>query len=114
MSTPNAAANNKRALDFGTDFANSTLEIRDGTTVLATHTVPSWGTPNNGVTTAASISDAVMSATGTADGARLIKDSKIYDLTLGVSGSGAEVIVSTVDFVQNDTSQITSCTATFS
>jgi ABC-type Zn uptake system ZnuABC Zn-binding protein ZnuA len=117
MANANAAATLKRAQDFGTDFANSVVTIRAGATVVATHTVPSWTATNSGsdaLATAGSIGTATISGTGsqTATSAILTKDSKTYTLTLGVAGSGANIIVSTTNFIAGETSTFNSLIVT--
>ena len=114
MATPNAAETLERVSDFAADFATSTLEIRDGSTVLATHTVPSFTASNDGsdgLATAAAIADATIDNSGTADNAKLIKGTREYALTLGASGSGADIIVTTTNYIDGETSSVTSLVA---
>lgn len=113
MATANAAATLERADDFAADFVTSTLEIRAGSTVLASHTVPSFTTSNSGanaLATAAAISGATIAATGTADNARLIKGTQIYSLTLGTSGT--DIVVSTTNYISGETSSVSSLVVT--
>ena len=117
MAIANAAATLKRAQDFGTDFATSTLVIRAGATAVATHTVPSWTATNSGsdaLATAAAIATATISGTGsqTATSATLTKGTRVYTLTLGTSGSGADIIVSTTNFIAGETSTVNSLVVT--
>lgn len=111
MGTPNTAARNEAANDFASDFAAATLQLRDGTTVLATHTLAGFGAAANGVITANAIADDTIAANGTADNAKLIAGGLEYDLTVGTSG--ADVNISSLTFVQNGTSSVNSMTVTF-
>ena len=117
MANANAAATLKRAQDFSTDFATSTLVIRAGSTAVATHTVPSWTSTNSGndaLATAADIDEETITGTGsqTATSATLTKGTKVYTLTLGVSGSGADLIVSTTNFIAGEKSNVNSLIVT--
>lgn len=111
MATANTTERNARASDWAARYANATLEIRDGTTVTATHTLAGFGAPSTGVITANAISDATIAASGTADNAKLIDGANEYDLTLGTSG--ADVVVSTTNYISGETSSINSLTVTF-
>jgi|GEM_PF-2311302 len=111
MANANAAATLKRAQDFSTDFASSALTILAGATVVATHTVDSFSSTNSGsdaLATAAAIANATITGTGnqTATSASLTKGSKVYTLTLGVEGSGSDIIVSTTTFIEGETSSV--------
>lgn len=114
MATGNAAATLARATDFGADFSAQTLEILDGATVLASHTIGTF-TPSNsgadGLATSSAISDETIAANGTADGATISDGSKTYTLTVGTSG--ADLNLSTLTYVSGETSSITSLVVTF-
>jgi hypothetical protein len=88
-----------------------TLQILAGGTVLATHTMAGFGSPSSGVVTANAIANVTIIAGGTANAARIVNGSNQVDLTLGTSG--AEVIVSSTNYVQNGTSTVTSVTITY-
>lgn len=111
MATPNTAELNALANDLATRYADATLEIRAGSTVLATHTLAGFGAASNGTVTANAITDATIAANGTADNAKLIDGATEYDLTLGTSG--ADVIVSTTNYISGETSSVNSLAITF-
>lgn len=111
MATANTAERNARAEDWAARYADATLEIRAGATVLATHTLAGFGAASNGTVTANAIADASIAANGTADNAKLIDGATEYDLTLGTSG--ADVVVSTTNYISGETSSINSFAATF-
>lgn len=111
MATGDNTARNSRASDFASDYGTATLTIKAGATTLATHTLAGFGAPSNGVITANAIADATIAATGTADSAELTDTSGTYALTLGTSG--ADVIVSTTNYITGETSSVTSFSVTF-
>jgi len=115
MSTANIAARNARASDFSADFATASLVILDGGTTLVAHTLAGFGAPSTGVITGSAIADETIAASGTADSATLTAGTSVYTLTVGLSGSGADVIVagSTLDYVAGGTSSISGLTVTF-
>ena len=113
MATGNTAARDARAEDFATDFTTASLVILAGGTTLATHTLAGFGAASNGVITASSIATATIAATGTANGATITAGTKVYTLTVGVGGSGADVIVSDTSYVSGGTSRINSLAVTF-
>jgi len=115
MSTANTAARNARAADFSADFTTASLVILDGGTTVVTHTLAGFGAPSTGVITGNAIADATIAASGTVDGATLTAGGSVYTLTVGLAGSGADVIVSgaTLDYVSGGTSSISSLTVTF-
>lgn len=113
MATGDTTARNSRASDFAADYGTATLTILDGATTLATHTLAGFGAPSSGVITANAIADATISASGTADGATLSDTAGTYTLTLGTSGSGADVIVTTTNYISGETSSISSFSVTF-
>ena len=106
MATANAAATLKRAQDLSTDLAGAVLEIREGTTVLASHTITTFTATNSGddgVATASGMPNtATIDTTGTADNAQLVKDSKVYSLSL------ADITLSTTTFISGETSTLNS------
>ncbi|MEC9061511.1 MAG: hypothetical protein VYC55_07880 [Pseudomonadota bacterium] len=111
MATPNAAELNALANDLATRYADATLEIRAGATVLATHTLAGFGAASGGTVTANAIADATIAATGIADNAKLIDGATEYDLTLGTSGT--DVVVSTTNYISGETSSVNSLAITF-
>lgn len=116
MATANAAATLKRASDWSTDFAAATLTIKSGANTLVTHTLNGFATSNDGadgVATASSISDEVITGAGTqtADSAEITASGKTY--TLSVGASGADLNLSTLLYINGETSSINSLVVTF-
>ena len=118
MATLNAAATLEQASDFATDYANSTLVIKDGATTLATHTVTSFAPTNtgsNGTATAtiASSGEATIAASGTADSATLTSSVGGRIITLTVGTSATDLVLSTLTYVSGETSTVSSLVVTF-
>lgn len=113
MATADTTARNSRADDFASDYAAATLTILDGATVLAAHTLAGFGSANAGVITANAVPDSNIVADGTADGATLSDTAGTYTLTVGVTGSGADVEISTLTFITGQPSSVNSMTVTF-
>lgn len=113
MATGDTTARNSRASDWASDYATATLTILDGATTLATHTLAGFGAPSTGVITASAIASAAIAATGTADSATISDTAGTYTLTVGLPGSGADVIIDTLSFVSGGTSNINSLSVTF-
>lgn len=111
MATGDTTARNSRASDFSADYATATLTIKAGATTLATHTLAGFGAPATGVITANAIADATIAADGTADSATISDTAGTYTLTVGLSG--ADLNLSTLTYVNGETSSITSLTVTF-
>ncbi len=113
MATGDTTARNSRASDFASDYATATLTIKAGATTLATHTLTGFGAPATGVITANAIADATIANTDTADTATLSDTAGAYTLTVGTIGSGADVEISTLNFISGETSSVSSLTVTF-
>lgn len=111
MATGDTAARNARANDFATDYAAATLTILDGATALAVHTLAGFGASVGGVVTANAIANVNASATGTADSATLSDGTGTYTLTVGTSG--ADVNLTSLDYVSGEPSAISSFAVTF-
>lgn len=111
--TPNTAEKNLLATDFATRYANASLIIRDSTTVLATHSLSGFGTASSGVVTASSIPAATNAANGTADNAILDDGSAEYTLTVGTTGSGADVEIDDLAYALGGTSSIAAFTVAY-
>jgi hypothetical protein len=111
MPSLNAAARNSMATAAGTLCGSGTLQILEGSTVLASHTMAGFGSPAMGVITANAIASSTISATGIANGAKIINGSQEVTLSLGTSG--AEVIVSSTSYVAGGTSTVNSVTITY-
>ena len=117
MATLNAQATLQIAQNFRDNYATSTILILAGATTLATHSTTSWtatNTGSNGTVTAAlaNAGAETISATGTADGATITDGPEVITLTVGLAGSGADLILSTVDYVSAQTSTINSLVVT--
>ena len=97
MPSLNAAARNTMATAAGNLCGTGTLQILAGATVLASHAMAGFGAASNGVVTA--------------NGAKIVNGSQEVTLTLGTSG--AEVIVSSTNYVAGGTSTINSVTITY-
>ena len=120
----NIALRNKVLNDFGAAIGTGTLTIYSGTppanddaalsgnTALAAHTLAGFASASSGSMTANAIADDAIDATGTATFARITSGSYVQQLTLGVAGSGAQVIVSSTSYVAGGTSEIVSVTIT--
>lgn len=113
MATADTTARNSRASDFSTDYGTATLTIKAGATTLATHTLAGFGSPATGVITANAIANVTIAATGTADSATLSDTSGTYTLTVGTTGSGADIEYSTLNFISGETASVTTGTVTF-
>ena len=111
MATADTTARNSRASDFASDFGTATLQILDGATVLATHTLAGFGAPATGVITASAIANETIAADGTADGATISDTAGTYTITVGTSG--ADLNLSTLTYVSGETSSISSLSVTF-
>ena len=111
MPSLNAAARNHMATAAGNIAPTGTLEIRAGATVLATHTLTGFGAASNGVVTANAIANATIAASGTATTAVLAQDGREVTLTVGTSG--AEVILSSLNYVAGGNSIVNSLTITY-
>lgn len=117
MATANTAARDEAANDFATDYATATLTLKAGASNVAVHTLAGFGAAASGVITANAVADVTNAATGTIDSAELTQAGRTYTLTVGVAGSGADVIIGTVatdlDYVSGGTSTISSLAVTF-
>lgn len=113
MATANTSERNQRATDWSARYGDSSITFRESSTVLVTHTVAGFGAPSTGVLTANSIADATIASTGTADNVLITDNGNTYTLTVGTSGSGADVIVSNPNYVAGEISSITAMTVTF-
>lgn len=113
MPTLNTAARDFMATASGNCCGTGTLVIYAGATALATHTMAGFGAASSGVVTANAISDVTIANSGTANSAKLIDSGRELTLTVGLSGSGAEVILSTLNYVLGETSQVLSCVITY-
>ena len=119
MTVLNAAATLQIAGNFGTDYATSTIEVLAGTNVLATHSTTSWAatnTGNNGTATAVIANSGAATITGagtqTATSATITDGTEVITLTVGLSGSGADLILNTLTYINGETSTISSLVLT--
>ena len=115
MTVLNAAATLQIAGNFGTDYATSTIEVLAGTNVLATHSTTSWAATNtgsNGTATAVLANSGAATITGagiqTATSATITDGTEVITLTVGLSGSGADLILNTLTYINGETSTISS------
>lgn len=90
MPTKNSFTTLEEAQDFSVNWANSSLVIKENDTTLATFNISSW-TPQNinqdARCVSSPLSDVTAIATGTANRVQLIKDTKEYELVIGVNVS---------------------------
>lgn len=109
MATVNKAA----AEDMVAPYAAASLQIREGSTVLVTHTLTGFGELVGSTITANAVADAEIanSTTTGANNAKLIADGKALTLTVGTSG--AEVNMSSLTLVAKGNSVISSIVLTF-
>lgn len=114
MATSDVTAKNSRATDWADDFSLASVEIMDGATVLATHTLAGFGAATSGQVSANAIPDATVSNSGTADSVVISSVAGTYTLTVGLSGSGADVIIDDLNFVQGGISKLNSLIVSFS
>lgn len=118
MAQANAPATLERADDWITDFETGTITVLAGANVLASHTLAGFVSSNNaldGVATANAIADVAISGAGTqtATSATVSDGAKTYTLTVGLAGSGADLILSTLTYINGETSSINSLVVTF-
>lgn len=91
MATGDTAARNERADNFATDYATANLVMKQGATTLATYTLAGFAAAVNGVINTNAVPDANPVADGTADNAEFTNGTGTYTLTVGLTGSGADV-----------------------
>lgn len=116
MAQANAAATLERADDWSTDFATATLTIKAGANALVVHTLASFVTSNsalNALATANAIADETITGAGTqtADSAEITVGTKTYTLTVGTSG--ADLNLTTLTYINGETSSINSLVVSF-
>jgi hypothetical protein len=114
----NVASQNSQVAKLATNHTTSVLTIRSGAvptiqgqafgTALVTHTLQGFQTPSNGSITANAITEAEIVAAGTASHATLENGTETLLLSVGLAGSGAECIVSSLSFVQGVNSRVLS------
>ena len=121
MPSLNTAARNTMAASVGT-LCTGTLRLLAGSTTVVDHTVGPYTAGATGVVSDSTITDATVAATGTLTSAKIINGSNEVTLTVGIEGSGAEVIVAKrgaspastdLDYVAGGTSSIVSVTLTY-
>lgn len=112
MPSLNAAARNTAADSLAAPYAAATLNIYDGVTLLVSHTLTGFGAATGGTVTANAIADETVAATGTAASAKFIAGGNEVTLSVGLSGSGAEVIMSSLSLTSGGNSSVTSVTLT--
>lgn len=118
MAEANAPATLARADDWVADFATQTVTIRAGANALAVHTLTGFVTSNDtldALATANAISDETITGAGTqtATSATISDGTRTYTLTVGIAGSGADLILSTLTYINGETSSVNSLVARF-
>lgn len=104
----NLAARNTAIAAFCQAYATAQLRIMRDATVLATHTLNGFGTPVDGVITAAPIANATVANGGVANRAMLVAGDN--QLTLTVGTSDAHVNMNNLTLVAGGTSIVNSVT----
>lgn len=121
MPTLNPTARNTMAGHAG-NLCSGSLLLLSGATTVATHAVGPYTAGATGVVSDSTITDATIAATGTINSAKIVNGSNEVSLTVGIEGSGAEVVVarrgatpsaSDLDYVLGGTSSISSVTLTY-
>lgn len=121
MPTLNTAARNTMAGYCG-NLCSGTLQLLAGSTIVATHTVGPYTAGASGVVVDSSVNNAAILATGSINSAKIINGSNEVTLTVGIEGSGAEVIVARrgaspnptdLDYALGGDSAISSVTLTY-
>ena len=113
MATGDTAARNERANNFATDYATATLVMKEGATTLTTYTLAGYVAAVGGVITTNAVADSTPVATGTADNAVLTNGTGSYTLTVGVTGSGADVESPSLVFTSGVPASFSTSTVTF-
>ena len=113
MATANDAAKNEAASDFAADYGTATLTLKAGATTLAVHTLAGFGAPVAGLITANAIADVTATADGLCDSAELTATGKTYTLTVSAPSGGGEVEINDLNFLTNNTSQVSALTVQF-
>lgn len=116
----NTASQNSQVGNMATDHATSSLTLHGGAVpatandaagaAVATHTLAGFAAPSNGDSVANAIADTTFNADTTLTYARLSNGTETLQLTVGIAGSGADVIVSTVTAQNGGASQVLSLT----
>lgn len=86
MATPNLAARIDRAQSFAATYGTASLVVKEGSTVLATHTLAGFTITDNGTNAIAQsdpIPDVTIANDGTPDAVEMTKDGKTYSLNIG-------------------------------
>jgi hypothetical protein len=116
MADLNAAATLQQAQNFATEYAGATLEILNGATVCATVTIASFTAANSGQSATATaagvpITEVISNTANPVNGARLVDGTKTWTLSVGTSG--AEVNLSTLNFIAGQDFTLNSLVITF-
>ena len=106
----------RTAMDlFVSTYDTASLVIFEGATALVTHTMAGYqAATGEGVVVANAVADATIanSTTTGATSAKLIAGGNEITLSVGIAGSGAEVIMSSLTLVEGGNSIINSVTLT--
>ena len=112
--TPNVAEKNILAGEFAARYADATLTILSGATVLAVHTLAGFGAVSSGAVTSLAIPNATNVGAGVADNAILNDGAAEYVLTVAVTGTvGVDVKVDDLTYLLGGTSSISTLTTTY-
>lgn len=122
MAHINIACRNAQLAAFASRFTDAVLTIYSGTVpansdaslgaavALVAHDFAGFGTPSAGSVVASAIANEVITTSGTASFARITDGTEVVQLTIGLSGSGADVIADTLTYTSGQDSIIVSVT----
>lgn len=118
----NVASQVSQITNVAADHATSFVRIHSGTVpatqgaafgpVLAQHTLAGFVTPTNGNAVANAVAPATILADGTPTHASISNGTETLLLSVGIGGSGAEAILSSLTYVENGESNLVSLTLT--
>ena len=114
----NAAATLERANDYASDYENATIAFGDGTTTAVVHTITGLAgsnSGNNGVVQTPNLPDVetIVETVNPVTECVITAGGKTETLSVGLSGSGADVIVSSTNFIAGQPSTITNFAVNF-
>lgn len=122
MATINVALRNAQLSALATRFADAVLTMYSGTVpanaeasigsavALVSHTLAGFGAPSAGSMTANAIATETITTSGTLSFARIADGSEVVQLSVGLSGSGADLITGTITYTSGQDSIIVSLT----
>lgn len=112
MATLDVTARNSILTDFGADYATATLTILNGATPLVAHTLAGFAAASAGSMAASAIATAAITGAGTQTATTATLSAAAGTVTLTVGLSGADLNLSTLTYVNGETSTISSLVIT--